>query len=304
MNKNPPMFNIQRFYDQSEKVYGAPYQKPSRDFLLWFMGFVEGDGCMLIQNPTYTLGQQMLVLEITLHSSDAEVLYFIKSHLGFGTVTKKAKHRHCFRIGGIKNISLLITLFNGNIVISKFYKRFAVFVNKYNEKIAQPKARPHTRALGTIALAPYGTVVPTLNDAWISGFTDAEGCFFATYDQRYKRWRYYFTIDQRGSSNVGVLKHLQSAFACGKLQHYKSEDHWTFRVHALNHNCDWIVPYFERFACVSKKKRSFEIWRHVLQSLVLKHHKNPSKNEALIADAKTINISNALFKPLSLPKVS
>ena len=106
-------FNFTAFYKHYELCYSNK-TKPTQSFLEWFIGFTEGDG--IIQNSNKTLGQQMLLFEITLHPSDIAVLHFIKHNFGLGSVNKVYTRDACrYRLGGIKAISCLILLFNGNV---------------------------------------------------------------------------------------------------------------------------------------------------------------------------------------------
>ena len=280
------MINVTTKFNFTAKHYELCYSnktKPTQSFLEWFIGFTEGDGSFFIQNSNKTLGQQMLLFEITLHPSDIAVLHFIKHHFGLGSVNKVYTKNACrYRLGGIKAISCLILLFNGNIVVPKFHKRFTLFLEKYNQKITNPLAKQQTKDLPVIKLLKQ-LKQPALNDAWISGFTDAEGCFYATYDNKYKRWRYYYTIDQQGEDNNVVLKHLKQLWGIGIVQHYKPDDHWVFRVHNLDHNLTRIVPYFERYSLKTKKRTSFGKWVSILKAISNKDHKNLVINDRLIS---------------------
>ena len=51
----------------------------NQDFVFWFVGFLEGDGSLFLNKNSFNL-------DITQHSKDAQVLYLIKSNLGFGKI--------------------------------------------------------------------------------------------------------------------------------------------------------------------------------------------------------------------------
>ena len=147
-----------------------------------FIGFAEGDGSLFIENSNRPLGQQSLLFEITLHSSDIHVLHNIKHNLKLGSVKIVKSTGYCrYRLAGIKAISCLLLLFMAILLCQNFIKRFSTFLEKYNEKIANPLARQQTKRLPNIKFIKE-LRQPTLLNAWISGFTDAEGCFYATYD--------------------------------------------------------------------------------------------------------------------------
>lgn len=72
-----------------------PHQNVKVDttFLIWLIGFVEGDGSFIIShNKVY--------FDLTQDLKDINLLYEIKSVLGFGTILKRTdKHRNVFFIG-------------------------------------------------------------------------------------------------------------------------------------------------------------------------------------------------------------
>ena len=106
---------------------------------------------------------------------------------------------------------------------------------------------------------------------------------------KYNRWRYYYTIDQKGRENSMVLKHFKQLWSVGVVSCSSRADHWYFRVHNLKHNINHIAPYFRSYPLKSKKHISFEKWVTVLRALNNKDHKDPVKQDQLIALAKTIN---------------
>lgn len=270
MTKNT--FDLEPFYERFLK-YHSTKPLPSCLFLQWFLGFVEGDGSLAILNKHLILGEQTLVLNINVDKKDKHVLDFIQVTFGFGKVYKNVKNLYTYRIGNMRDISIIIELFNRNTVIPKFYERFVCFLEKYNEKILNIKARPQTKALGPVQLKPF-TVRPTLDDAWFSGFTDAEGCFHENVSKatlKRKQWSYFFAVYQSGTDNVCVLKHFKSVFKCGTIQHTKRSDEYIFKVISCNHSVDILGPYFQKFPLITVKKEAFKQW--LLVMTVLKEHR-------------------------------
>ena len=92
---------------------------------------------------------------------DINVLYHIQKTLGFGQVTMYTeKIFGRYRVSNQKDIELLIHLFNGNLVLNKRINQLQVWLSIYDK-------------------IPFinNTIKLTLNSAWLSGFTDAEGSF-------------------------------------------------------------------------------------------------------------------------------
>lgn len=131
------------------------------EFKWWFIGFTEGDGSFIVNKSGY------LEFKVTQSSIDAQILFFIKKELGFGSVSvqDKVNKTHHYRIRDKKNIHKLIQIFNGNIVTNYKFNQFKVWVNAFNE------------IYKTNVQCIENKHELTLNNAWLSGFTDAEGCF-------------------------------------------------------------------------------------------------------------------------------
>lgn len=77
----------------------------------------------------------------------------------------KNNQTHHYRVRDKDNILKLISLFNGNIITK--YKRiqFKLWVGAFNQKYKT----------NVSLVEPLSKI--SLNNAWLSGFTDAEGCF-------------------------------------------------------------------------------------------------------------------------------
>ncbi|KAM9955026.1 hypothetical protein ACTFIR_012870 [Dictyostelium discoideum] len=158
-------FKLEAFKNKFKERYPLK-TVPSDDYLTWFIGFVEGDGCFLVTN------RNDLMFIVTQGIDNLDVLNEIKDTFGFGVLTNQGKSKRVWRfvVQDLVNIELIILLFNGNIILPKRQVRFRNFIEQYNVKtkkgIRFEKIEEIKRKL-----------VPSLNTAWISGFTDSEGCF-------------------------------------------------------------------------------------------------------------------------------
>lgn len=130
-------------------------------FKYWFIGFSEGDGSFSVFNNKY------LEFKITQYSKDAQVLFYIKKELGFGSVTvqDKINKTHQFIVRKKESILRLIEIFNGNILTNYKNIQFDNWIKAYNEIFNE-----------NIVYKRYITCI-NLNNSWLAGFTDYEGCF-------------------------------------------------------------------------------------------------------------------------------
>lgn len=152
----------------------------------WFVGFSEGDGCWNKQNR----------FDITQHTADIQILYKIKTHLGFGKVTtsKTRPNESRYTVTKLEHLSILENLFKDRICTQHTMLRFNKFFN--NKYLIKNK--------------------PNLNTGWLSGFIDAEGCFRIKIEEQNsnKNIKLIFeisqkTLDSKIIYNIRDLLHLK-----------------------------------------------------------------------------------------------
>lgn len=155
-------FNFDIFL-QNNDIY-----KNSIDYfkqLSWFIGFSEGFDSWqvdIVSNRNYFIITQ----------KDSKVLYKIRNILGFGKVKK---YGDCFRfiVADQKGTLKIIQICNGNLLLEKCKNRFSIYLQVFNN-FSKLNLVTHDRA--SIDLI-YNELKPSLNDSWLAGFIDANGCF-------------------------------------------------------------------------------------------------------------------------------
>lgn len=111
--------------------------------------------------------------------------------------------------------------------------------------------------------------------AWLSGFTDGEGCFgLMRASSKPTDPKTVFSIKLRRDDGA-VLYLLQSFWQCGRI--YLTENKSlvagvnpsvTFSVGRLHDHLRVVIPHFEKYPLLAKKRRDFTIWK---QGVLLKH---------------------------------
>lgn len=159
-------FNFSDFRTYFNTLLGKDVHHLSDNFLSWFIGFVEGDGAI----QTYANGRRV---RFVLTQKESGILYYVYNKLGIGTVKHfpqgRSGNKNDFYRWIIDNPSHILTLaflFNGNLAIAHRIRQLALWVKALNSRFG-----PNTIKLKDTAVSV------TLQDAWLSGFTDAEGCF-------------------------------------------------------------------------------------------------------------------------------
>ena len=107
-----------------------------------------------------------------------------------------------FLLLGASHQGLPCLLFNGNIVFPTRKARFLTFLSSFNEKLLK-------KNLTTIF--PLDTyVTPSLNDGWISGITDGEGCFTCSLLSNSSAYRFRYILTQKWEANKHVLEYIMN----------------------------------------------------------------------------------------------
>lgn len=153
-------------------------------FLEWFVGFSEGDGSFIVSNKK----NQLFFI---INQKEEKVLYYIRANLGFGKVSKYSSYSR-YIVADRGSVDRLISIFNGNLVLNKTNARFVLWLQARNLYSTEE-----------ICYRGINKLVTFHKNGWLSGFTDAEGCFNAQKlkDTRYTlgfRIRLRFILDQKG----------------------------------------------------------------------------------------------------------
>ena len=243
-------------------------------FKLWFIGFVEGDGSFIINKDGY------LEFRITQSSKDAQILFMIKKELGFGVVRVQDSKRdtHCYRVRDKNNLLKLISIFNGNIFIGSRKEQFKLWLNAFNFKYKEN------------ILYLDKEFEPSLNDAWLSGFTDAEGCFTCSvYDNKSntaKLVRLRYILSQKGNSeNMDYLANLLG----GKNHFVKSYSGYNVTVNTTK--LSPILQYFSFYPLKTKKYITYFNWVKIYKLVINKKHNDPESLSLILRYKNSIDKS-------------
>lgn len=257
----------------------------TKKWLTWFIGFSEGDGAIL--------GNQDR-LKFVLTQKESAILYEIQKVLGFGVV-REFKNCTRFIVTDPQEILLLFFIFNGNLTLTHRVNQLKGWVKLLNNKIDLNLSLNHN------------LVKPNLNDAWLSGFTDAEGCFNVAIQQRLHTVTGYrvvlkFILDQKNAELT--LQQIKDLFGFGQVN-LRKETKEVYRYH--NNSFKGLVlvrDYFLLFPLKTKKFHSFKKWLEVYTMVLNKEHlKNEGLNKIKLL-SKQINLNNSLNKKTGSAKIS
>ena len=114
-----------------------------------------------------------------------------------------------------------------------------------------------------------------LEEQWIVGFVDGEGCFHVSVNRHDEMTAGYqvlpeFTVVQH-ERDVQILYAIKAYFGCGVVRK-NNGDRMAYRVRGLKHLMERIVPFFEKHTLNTIKQNDFLKFRQILLKVQLNEH--------------------------------
>lgn len=268
-------------YDIFLKNYGYYFKRDfnkGNDWLSWFIGFVEGDGAILVHKAR---------CQFVLTQKHDATLHDIRETLQMGVV----KHFHDNKgkrkfsrliISENKGIFILYLLFNSNLVLESRRNQ----LHKWN--IALKKASRFNWDLFLTKTVPNLVIQarrPSLNDGWLAGFTDAEGCFSVKIASAKKKFyvTLLYILDQKNEETVlNNIALLFNTNAIAKLRTVnksittKNDRKYVNTMFRLSIYCndekkrvvESLLGYFNKYCLKTSKRSSFSTWINISQIIL------------------------------------
>lgn len=200
-------------------------------------GLIEGDGWF---------GNKEL--HIIFSESDVQLAYFIKKRIGYGNIYKiKDKKAVRYICKNNKGLFFILSLINGKLVSKPKFDQLI----KHN----------YSEYFNLNILPPTYSI--TLDNYWLAGFTQADGCFHISLvkSKTHKTGfsvRLEFSIKQNDSV---PLKLLYGAVNMGNLSQYSSGI-WCYKSSGFK-TAGLLIHYFDKFNLFSGKYVTFLKFRKV-----------------------------------------
>ncbi len=227
-------------------------KKFSSSFLQWFIGFSEGNECFyapIIGN------RERLCFEIA--QKDAKLIYKIRTTLGFGKVISFTRNNETYWkycVKDKKGLERIMLLFNGNLVLPKRYAQFVKWIT--SGQYILPKD----------FILKMQCVEVSLKTGWLSGFIEAQGCFYASFKSNIENsiirdFNQTLIITQKDTCGESViLKQISTLFQETDTLHIARQPNY-FRVSFSSLRSQTkIVSYINQFPLLGKKHITFHRW--------------------------------------------
>jgi len=248
-----PSFNsFYLFFDS----YHPKLSPPSPQFLYWFIGFSEADGGWYSFNNRHTF---------VIRQKYIKVLEYCYNNLHLGIITHDSDGYFSYKVFNSKEICILKEIFKGNLFL--YYNIFKWYPILYSS--------PTSSILTTMFPLPlFHSFLPSLNNGWLSGFTQGDGGFNVSITKRTDsrsgyRVRLRFYLDQK-NSEIELL-FIQSLLCGGYVSPRSGSSmfRYTLDSHSLLFK---IKNYFLTYPLVGSKSNFFNHWLEILNIIDKKNH--------------------------------
>lgn len=131
-------------------------------FNTWFTGFFEGDG-------SFNINTNNSRCSLVINQKDSKVLIFIKNELKVGNI-KKYDGYYRWVVSKKKELFKVILILNGSLILNKTNNKLKKWIYNYNIYY-------NLNSKDEYFISYKGPSVFNINNSWLAGFIDAEGCF-------------------------------------------------------------------------------------------------------------------------------
>lgn len=276
------------------------YDHITDEWLQWFIGFSEGDGSFIITSR----GRCEFV--ISQYEPNIQVLEEIHKTFNFGSINvqsprldrsvhkgksaKEAVYRWIVR--DLKSQQVLIFLFNnGNLILpikkAKFKKWCETYIICFNRAI---KNRP--KQFGSlkefIINIPDEQTLFNKEDAWLAGFTDADGCFSLTFNKKDNGYQIRYIIGtevlQKDKDTISfIFDHIKSEIFDNNGFFNKKNNFYEYTLTGTKNHDKLVYSYFDKFISKCPSKLRMYLCQKILcEKIIRKDHMEEKKRKEMI----------------------
>lgn len=216
---------------KSSETTRATATKMSNEFLDWLAGLIDGDGSFNVSKTGYPS------CEIVLHEKEEQALYKISAKFGGSVSPRIGSRSQRWRLHNIPGMIKLIGALNGRLQNPYRLNQFSKVIDSVNTNRKFPC---------NIILLPSKPI--NLNNAWISGFFDAEGtinCNLITHQLS-------FSISQK---NRFLLDIVNNTLTVGKVYEDKGFSGYKYYASSLE-DLAIILEYFNKYNSLIPTKQT------------------------------------------------
>ncbi len=115
-----------------------------------------------------------------------------------------------------------------------------------------------------------------INPYFVTGFVEGEGSFYVGILKRKRmniQWeaRPSFSLSQN-KSDQDIVCSLVDFFQCGSVRESKNDHTVKYEVRSLEDITTKVIPHFEKYQLLGRKRRDFEIFKKIVVFMNKKEH--------------------------------
>lgn len=137
--------------------------------------------------------------------------------------------------------------------------------------------------------------IDILNPNFITGFTDAEGCFRVKISKSKERkvgWvvepRFQIGLDKK---DLVILQFIQKTFkGVGTITKMGASRGWMYRVSSIKDFNEIIIPHFDKYPLITSKKVDYELLKKVIALINQKEHLTEKGLKSIVSIRASINL--------------
>lgn len=263
-------------YDVTNFVH-YPSNFNSSTFAKYFTGLIEGDGCII--TPTAVRDKKGCLsypsVQLCFHLKDFPLAQLIQKNLGHGSIARKyGKNAYILTINNFEGLFLIVSLLNGNMRTPKI-NALHMLIDHLNGRFM---------SLNFLKKPLDNTDL--LDNAWLSGFIEAEGHFSVRCTEASKyplRVECKFELSQAHTSNgVAFMERIASAMqtVLKFIRQDRTHPQLRFRTNSLPSN-KIVIEYLHRFPLFGTKHLDFMDWVALVGLFEKKTHYTPEGLELI-----------------------
>ena len=244
-------------------------------FRSYLAGLIEGDGTFAVHNKESTNKRYSPMIIVCFKLADMPLANFLQNLTQCGKVyEKKGRGYILWQISKLTEVYIIVNLINGYLRTPKIEAlgRTIEWINLYKDRNINSKLPSTINILNVIGTSQLVlkelNTSPLNNDAWLSGFTDADGNFSINITTRKKgnyRVQLFFRLEvaqmyTNNNSNISlfnIVSQISLLFNVNVLTRtrlFKGKEYTSFIIMAASKNSlNKVIEYFDKYPLLSSK---------------------------------------------------
>ena len=184
-----------------------------------------------------------------------------------------------------------IIIFNGNYTLYSYQESLRLKFSVGGCQIWEEKSNL-TSLINKRSYSSYSDSKIVLSPNFVTGFTDAEGCFSIKISKSKTHslgWKVeaIFSI-MLHEKDFNILEGIQAYFGVGKI--YFGKGNVSYRVESSKHLRDTILPHFDKYPLITQKLADYLLFKEVVRMIINKEQLTQEGLVKIVAMKSSMNL--------------